>query len=699
MLPKSRFVLREGLLCVSLSKVHCCVLTGNATRVCCSDSQMVNLAGNLNLPEQLGFGRCPSCIHNFRKLFCTLTCSPHQSKFVEVLSTKPADQDKLAVAAINYYLSYNNTGWLSTEAASIQKEQQQATIECEGAPPASARHKQALYIEEVSCLERLGSAMEVWIETAFRSWGTWVAGRPVLVMSISLQASVLLSLGLLFNYDVTIDPVKLWASPASQARRDMEYFNQHFGPFYRIEQLIITPSNQSYFTKDIKGRNVTWGPAFEKDFLLEVLDLQNKVENLLVEHDNQTVKLENICLAPLSPVNKHCAIQSVFGYFQDNRDTLLDRKDEYLDHIYRCFKGKAIQECFSRYGGPLESTDAILGGFNHSDYATAQALVITIPVINYNEKEKIQPALAWETECTDLLLTSGGDLCLSQVDSKVTLGLVGVIIVLLSVTSALGLFFILGVSATLIIIEVIPFLVLAVGVDNIFILVQAFQRDKPRAGEPLANQIGRVVGDIAPSMMLSSFSMASAFFIGTLTDMPAVRQFALFAAVALVFNFILQMTCFLGLFTLDARRQMSNRLDVCCWIRGDKKPKPGEELQGGGILVSWFQNVWGPLLMWTPARVAVLIGFVGWLCASLAVAPHIPIGLDQELSVPEDSYMTTYFQYLNKYLSVGPPLYFIIKDGYNYTDPAMQNRICGLLNCNQDSLAVHLQWMADRKNM
>lgn len=62
-----------------------------------------------------------------------------------------------------------------------------------------------------------------------------------------------------------------------------------------------------------------------------------------------------------------------------------------------------------------------------------------------------------------------------QVDSKITLGLSGVLIVVISALASVGLFSFIGIPATLIIIEVIPFLVLAVGVDNIFILVQAFQ--------------------------------------------------------------------------------------------------------------------------------------------------------------------------------------------------------------------------------
>ena len=46
-------------------------------------------------------------------------------------------------------------------------------------------------------------------------------------------------------------------------------------------------------------------------------------------------------------------------------------------------------------------------------------------------------------------------------------GLWGIIIVLLSVSTSVALFSALGVKVTLIIAEVIPFLVLAIGVDNV----------------------------------------------------------------------------------------------------------------------------------------------------------------------------------------------------------------------------------------
>lgn len=60
-------------------------------------------------------------------------------------------------------------------------------------------------------------------------------------------------------------------------------------------------------------------------------------------------------------------------------------------------------------------------------------------------------------------------------DSKISLGIAGILIVLTSVSSSLGIFSYFGIPLTLIVIEVIPFLVLAVGVDNIFIIVQTYQ--------------------------------------------------------------------------------------------------------------------------------------------------------------------------------------------------------------------------------
>jgi Niemann-Pick C1 protein len=180
--------------------------------------------------------------------------------------------------------------------------------------------------------------------------------------------------------------------------------------------------------------------------------------------------------------------------------------------------------------------------------------------------------------------------------------------------------------------------------------------------------------------------------------MPAVRMFALYAAVALIINFFLQMTCFLGLFALDTKRQLDNRLDIFWCIKtkkSEKHPAIGKE----GLLFTFFRDIYSPFLMKDNVRIVVLLGFGAWLCSSIAVLDKLHIGLEQELSMPEDSYMIDYFNFYQKYFVVGPPVYFMITDGYNYTDYNSQNALCSLSDCDKDSLPSLLGYMAENTDM
>lgn len=40
----------------------------------------------------------------------------------------------------------------------------------------------------------------------------------------------------------------------------------------------------------------------------------------------------------------------------------------------------------------------------------------------------------------------------------------------------------------------------------------------------------------------------------------------------------------------------------------------------------------------------VVLLFLGVFCASIAVTPHLDVGLEQDLSMPEDSYVLKYFK-------------------------------------------------------
>ena len=60
--------------------------------------------------------------------------------------------------------------------------------------------------------------------------------------------------------------------------------------------------------------------------------------------------------------------------------------------------------------------------------------------------------------------------------------------------------------------------------------------------------------------------------------MPAVRIFSLYAAAAVFFDFLLQVTAFVALLSLDAKRQENNRLDIVCCIKEPKGNNSAEQM-------------------------------------------------------------------------------------------------------------------------
>ncbi|KAG8571041.1 hypothetical protein GDO81_011513 [Engystomops pustulosus] len=612
---------------------------------------------------------------------------------------------------------------------------------------------------EPSCCDRIGERLENGLRIAFTKWGSFCVRNPWIVIFFSLAVIAACCAGLKFMR-ITTDPVELWSDPQSQARREKDYFDTHFGPFFRTEQLIITAplSKGEIYHPYPSGSDVPFGPPLTFDVLSQVLELQNAIEDLAAEYQNETVMLKDICLAPLSPYNNNCTILSVLNYFQNSYSVLNHSiSDEffvmadYHTHFLYCVQSPASlndtsvlhDPCLGTFGGPIFPW-LVLGGYDGENYNNATALVITFPVNNFhNDTDKINKAKAWEKEFikfvqsynnTNLSIAFSTERSIEDeinresnsdvttvlisyalmflyisltlgriapcesilVDTKISLGIAGILIVLASVACSLGIFSYAGVPLTLIVIEVIPFLVLAVGVDNIYIIVQTLQRDERLYREKLDQQIGRVLGDVAPSIFLSSFSETVAFFLGALSSMPAVRTFSLFAGMAIFFDFLLQITLFVSLLGMDIKRQEKNRLDILCCIPGCKRNRVSEKPKG--CIFMFFKKIFAPVVMKDSIRPIVVAIFVGMLSFSIAVVNKVDIGLDQSLSMPDDSYVLKYFHSLNKYMHSGPPVYFVVEEGHDYKSKEGQSMVCGGAGCNNNSLVQQIYNAAQMDN-
>lgn len=89
-----------------------------------------------------------------------------------------------------------------------------------------------------------------------------------------------------------------------------------------------------------------------------------------------------------------------------------------------------------------------------------------------------------------------------------------------------------------------------------------------------------------------------------------------------------------------------------------------------------LESLYAPVLFKFPVRLCVMLVFFAWFCLSVSVIPKISVGLEQEISMPDDSHVLKYFHAMFDYLSIGPPVYFVVKDtGIDYKNPNVQERI------------------------
>lgn len=99
-----------------------------------------------------------------------------------------------------------------------------------------------------------------------------------------------------------------------------------------------------------------------------------------------------------------------------------------------------------------------------------------------------------------------------------------------------------------------------------------------------------------------------------------------------------------------------------------------------------LQDFHAPILLHRGVKIVVLAIFSGLVLAGIALCPRIEPGLEQQIALPQDSYLQGYFSDLSDYLRVGPPLYFVVKD-YNYSSKSRHtNQLCSISKCDSNSL-------------
>ncbi|KAN0030141.1 hypothetical protein ACTA71_009902 [Dictyostelium dimigraforme] len=601
------------------------------------------------------------------------------------------------------------------------------------------------------------------IQRFFYWYGHKVASKPIIVILVCLVITAGLGIGII-KLQIEQDPVKLWVAPDSRAALDKTYFDNNFGPFYRVEQIIITPKDQ-----------VKYPTVIEYDLLLELFELELSLMNLSTIYEGELVTLETLCF---QPTKRGCLVESTSGLWQRNISKLNETNDKdggVLDYYESCQSQLLTPTCMDSVGAPVQPR-VVLGGWEDNNSSYASAFVVTF-LLN-NPDDMVNTAMAWEQVWLDhisyiaetsqlfditysaersvqdeLSREGNADIptilisyfvmffyvslslgsyypfpsrCSSIfVRSRFALGLCGIIIVAASIVISVGVCSMANLKATLIISEVIPFLVLAIGVDNIFIIVNTFEslhvvRYDPHTRAAILptseDSLARTLSKVGPSIALASLSESLAFLLGSLTKMPAVQAFSYYAALAIFVDFLLQVSAFSALLVLDSKRASSRRIDCLPCValddgdNSDMEDDDDEKLpfaradinanfrnvqptsstssspKKTTLLQVVFKKFYAPFLLHPVTKMIVIIFFVGLLLTGINFAFQVSIGLDQRVALPSNSYLQGYFDNMANLLEVGPPFYIVVKGDYDYTDFDSQNKLCTVNGCDRDSI-------------
>lgn len=81
--------------------------------------------------------------------------------------------------------------------------------------------------------------LNAFLRRRFYRLGLLAANHPWLTFTLVFAVMALLNLGW-NSFQIEKDPVRLWVAPDSESRLEKEYFDEHFGPFYRPQQIYVT---------------------------------------------------------------------------------------------------------------------------------------------------------------------------------------------------------------------------------------------------------------------------------------------------------------------------------------------------------------------------------------------------------------------------------------------------------------------------
>ena len=515
----------------------------------------------------------------------------------------------------------------------------------------------------------------------------------------------------------------------TQAKQDEEKYEQYFSRSGNIASVIAEAKS---------GSNI-----LTSDCLDDLMSLHWMVENLTVSIEKEDYQLRDLCV--YSGYSSHpCYMSNVLGAWSYKPGQLHGDSDV-LDTLNGAYSHAELED----YLGSISTESS-------TDLNVTSAKAVKLTYFLRSDVEVIDGSYvsekneAWEFEFLDLVHNKfkssniklfpqatrswsdefgeaiRGDIVLVNIaflimimymsvnlgvvpcnpkncpalDTRMLLALASVGAIGLSIVASYALCSAMGFKYTPVH-GVLPFVILGLGVDDSFVIMNAM--DQTPRSMPLPDRMAKALSHAATSITVTSLTDFVAFSISVSSSLPALSSFCMFAAVAILLLFLLQITFFASAVVLDERRQASRSTDCCpssccksCCLKCC--PRTDEELQGHtadgaerpSVVSSFMTDKFCPLILKPTNRGIIVAFFLTLLAVCAWGSSELSVESSTRSFIPDGSYLLKTLEKNDKYFGEQGENMWIVTGDEDYYSLMTAGSLSDLKD-DVDSIPKYLQ--------
>uniref|UniRef100_A0A8L8KST3 SSD domain-containing protein n=1 Tax=Heligmosomoides polygyrus TaxID=6339 RepID=A0A8L8KST3_HELPZ len=227
----------------------------------------------------------------------------------------------------------------------------------------------------------------------------------------------------------------------------------------------------------------------------------------------------------------------------------------------------------------------------------------------------------------------------------------GVWSVILALICTFGIFFFLGIAFNPVT-STMPFLVLAVGIDDDFLMLAAWRELDFRI--PLHQKVALVMADAGASITVTSFTNFFCFGLGYyMCSTPAVADFCLITAWAVLIDYLMQITFFAAVLCYSGRKEETGGLSSCCY-KNERSCFRRRLTKNSRVIVPYMHKFFGekfaPFILRRDVRFVSWVFFVVYTCAALYGCCILKVDISPVKYIRDNSPIQTFVKLADKYI-------------------------------------------------